>query len=265
MSTVEQFQLEHDGIQVHGVVQGDGPPVLLVHGMPSSRHVWGLVKDHVATRYRVIAMDLPGFGQSTKVALPTLDAFAGWLARVLDHVGEPSAHIVGHSFGGMLSLAFLHRLPSRVRSLVLCDSVGLGPYGGSEGQRRFAAARTREEVRAFLQLLFHDPSCISEALVEGQFAYVTQPGVPEVLERLIARRERWEAQVEASADAIDVPLMVIWGRNDRPVPVAHADRLRHVPGARIVIVDNCGHAPMVERAPEFGAHLLGFLDSVRGN
>jgi pimeloyl-ACP methyl ester carboxylesterase len=265
MSTLEQFQIEHDGIQVHGVVQGDGPPVLLVHGMPSSRHVWGLIKDDIATRYRVIAPDLPGFGQSTKVALPTLDAFAGWLARILDRVGEPSAHIVGHSFGGMLSLAFLHRFAPRVRSLVLCDSVGLGPYGGSEGQRRFAAARTREDVRAFLQTLFHDPGRISDALVEGQLVYVTQPGVPEVLEALISRREGWEAQVEARADAIDVPLMGIWGRNDRPVPVACADRLRRVPGARIVIIENCGHAPMVERAQEFGGHLLRFLDSVRGS
>lgn len=56
--------------------------------------------------------------------------------------------------------------------------------------------------------------------------------------------------------------MVIWGRNDRPVPVAHADRLRHVPGARFVIIENCGHAPMVERPQEFADPLLEFLHSV---
>ena len=264
MPTLEEFQFEHDGIKVCGLVQGSGPPVLMVHGMPSSRNVWALVKDRISTRFRVVAMDLPGFGRSTKVALPSLDAFSDWLARVLDHVGEQSAHVVGHSFGGMLSLAFLTKFPKRVRSLVLCDSVGLGPYGGSEGQRRFAAARTREDVRAFLQRLFHNPDAISDALVEGQLAYVTQPGVPEVLEQLTARRQDWEAQVEAHADMIDVPLMVIWGRNDQLVPVAHADRLRHVPGARFVIIENCGHAPMVERPQEFGEHMLEFLDSVAG-
>ncbi len=84
-----------------------------------------------------------------EVALPSLDAFAGWLDRVLDHVAEQPAHVVGHSFGGMLSMAFLHRYPPRVRSLVPCDSVALGPYGGSEAQPQFAAAGTREEVRAF--------------------------------------------------------------------------------------------------------------------
>jgi len=262
MAAPEPFQIEHDGIQVHGFTQGDGPPVLLVHGMPSSRNVWAQVKDVIASRYRVIAADLPGFGQSTKVALPSLEAFADWLARILDHVGEQTAHVVGHSFGGMLAMAFLHRYPQRVRSLVLSDSVGLGPYGGSEGQRKFAAARTREEVRAFLRALFHDPGGISDALVEGQFAYVTQPGVPEVLERLISRREAWEAQVEAQADAIDVPLLVIWGRNDRPVPVAGAERLRGVPGARFAVIEDCGHAPMVERPREFGDPLLEFLDSV---
>lgn len=262
MPAPEHFEIEHDGVRVRGWVQGEGPPVLLVHGMPSSRNVWALVKDRIAGRYRAIAMDLPGFGESTKVALPTLDAFAGWMARVLDHVGERSAHVVGHSFGGMLSMAFLHEYPARVRSLVLCDSVGLGPYGGSEGQRRFAAARTREEVRAFLERLFHDPGVIADALVEGQLAYVTQPGVPEVLEQLTARRQAWEAQVEARADAIRAPLLVIWGKNDRPVPVTHADRVRHIPGARFAIIDDCGHAPMVERAQEFATHLLEFLDSV---
>lgn len=262
MAAPEPFQVVHDAIQVHGFTQGEGPPVLLVHGMPSSRNVWSLVKDALATRYRVIAMDLPGFGQSTKVALPSLEAFAGWLARILDHVGERSAHVVGHSFGGMLAMAFLHRHPQRARSLVLSDSVALGPYAGSEGQRKFAAARTREEVRAFLSVLFHDPAAISDALLEGQLAYVTQPGVPDVLERLIDRRQAWEAEVEGQADAIDVPLLVVWGRNDRPVPVAHAERLRHVPGVRLAVIDNCGHAPMVERPQEFSARLLEFLDGV---
>lgn len=262
MPTPKEFQVEHDGVQVCGLVQGDGPPVLLVHGMPSSGNVWALVRDRIASRYRAIAVDLPGFGRSTKVALPSLDAFSEWLARTLDHVGESSAHVVGHSFGGMLSMAFLQKFPTRVRSLVLCDSVGLGPYGGGEGQRKFAAARTREDVRAFLQQLFHDPGAIPAPVVEGQFAYVTQPGVPEVLEQLIARRQAWETQVEAQVDSIGVPLLVIWGRNDRPVPVAHADRVRRVKGARVVIIDNCGHAPMVERPQEFATHLRDFLDSV---
>ena len=262
MADSEPFEIEHDGVRVSGYVQGDGPPVLLVHGMPSSRNVWGLVKDDVATRYRVIAMDLPGFGRSTKVALPSLNAFAEWLDRVLGYVGEQSAHVVGHSFGGMLSMAFLHQFPQRVRSLVLVDSVGLGPYAGSEGQRKFAAARTREEIRAFLERLFHDPGAISEALIDGQLSYVTQPRVPEVLRQLTDRRQAWEAHIEAQADSIGVPLLVIWGKNDDPVPVAHADRLRGVPGARFAIIDNCGHAPMVERAHEFSLHLLEFLDNV---
>lgn len=262
MSTPEQLQIEHDGVQMHCVIQGEGPPVLLVHGMPSSLNVWALIKDRLATRYRVIAMDLPGFGQSSKVALPTLKAYTGWLARLLDRVGEPSAHVVGQSFGGMISLALLYDYPERVRSLVLSDSVGLGPYEGGEMQRRFIAARTRDDVRAWVRLVVHDPACISDAVVDGQFAYLKQPDVPRVLEQLISLRPAWEAYVESRLDKVNLPLLVMWGRHDRMVPVSLADRLRHVPGARFVVFENCGHAPMVEQPQEFGTHLLDFLDDV---
>lgn len=262
MSAPELFQIEHDNVRMHGLVQGKGEPVLLVHGVPSSLGLWALTKDRIASRHQVIAMDLPGFGQSTKVALPSLDAFTEWLARLLDHLHVPSAHVVAHSFGGMICLAFLARYPQRVRSLVLSDSVGLGPYTGGEFQQRIAAARTRDEIRSALRLNFHDPAFIVDPIVEGYFAYLNQPGVPGLLAELNAHRSAWEASVAAHLDTIKLPLLLMWGRNDRSVPVGNAERLRRVPGVRTVIFDDCGHAPMVEKAQEFVAHLLDFLDEV---
>lgn len=263
MSTPEPFQIEHGNVRMHGFVQGSGEPVLLVHGVPSSLGLWAMIKDRVASRHKVIAMDLPGFGQSTKVALPSLEAFTDWLVRLLDYLHVPSAHVVAHSFGGMICLALLGRHSQRVRSLVLSDSIGLGPYTGGEFQRLIAAARTRDEIRSALRLNFHNPAFIVDPIVEGYFAYLNQPGVPQVLAELNARRSAWEASVAAHLDAIEVPLLVMWGRNDRSVPAGNAERLRRVPGARVVVLDDCGHAPMVEKAQEFGTHLLGFLDGVR--
>lgn len=262
MSSPQAFQIEHDGVRMHGLVQGTGEPVLLVHGVPSSLGLWALIRDRVASRHQVVAMDLPGFGQSTKVALPSLDAFTDWLARLLDHLRVPSAHVVAHSFGGMICLAFLGKHPQRVRSLVLSDAVGLGPYTGGEFQQRIAAARTRDEIREALRLNFHNPAFIVDPIVEGYYAYLNQPGVPELLAELNGRRPTWEASVAPYLDAIRLPLLVLWGRNDRSVPVGNAERLRRVPGARTVIFDDCGHAPMVEKAQEFGTHLLDFLDGV---
>jgi pimeloyl-ACP methyl ester carboxylesterase len=262
MSSPEQFQIEHSGVRMQGLVQGTGEPVLLVHGMPSSLNVWRFILDRVASRYRVIAMDLPGFGQSTKVALPSLDAFADWLVRVLDHFSLPSAHIVGHSFGGLISLALLDRQPQRLRSLVLSDTVGLGPYTGGEFQRLVATARTADDIRSALHWTIHDPRFISQPLVDGYVAYVNQPGVPALLEKLTAQRPEWESYISTTLEKIKLPLLVMWGRDDRSVAVELADRLRHVPGARFVVFDNCGHAPMVERAEDFGTHLLDFLDGV---
>jgi pimeloyl-ACP methyl ester carboxylesterase len=130
MAEMDTLFVEHDGLRMRAITLGRGEPVMLIHGMPVSLEVWGATLEPLAAEFQVLAMDLPGFGQSSKVALPRLEDFADWLARLLDQLALERVHVVGHSFGGLVALDFCMEHRARVRSLVLVDAVGLGPYTG---------------------------------------------------------------------------------------------------------------------------------------
>ena len=251
--------LEYEGVSVRVVSLGAGDPVLLVHGFASSLDAWGRNRAALARSYHVVCLDLPGFGQSSKVALERLEDFTGWLARVLDHFGLPWAHVVGHSFGGMLSAAFALEQPQRVRSLALVDSAGLGPRHSARYHEELTGGRTRDDARKALEEAFHDPASIPDSAVERAFAYFSEPGVQQLIPHLDRIRQAWDAHVQARIDQIGVPMLVVWGREDRMIPVANAERVRDLPNARIVVLGDCGHVPQVEAADAFNAHLLEHL------
>jgi pyruvate dehydrogenase E2 component (dihydrolipoyllysine-residue acetyltransferase) len=257
-------RLEHEGVSVRVIALGAGDPVLLVHGFASSLDAWGRNREALARSYRVVALDLPGFGQSSKVAMERLEDFTGWLGRVLDHFRMPWAHVVGHSFGGMLSAAFALEQPHRVRSLVLVDSAGLGPRSSASFHQTVDRARTRDDARKALEAAFHDPGSIPEAAVDRTFAYLSEPGVQGLLAHLERIRPAWDRSVQTRIDRIAVPLLVIWGREDRMYPVANADRVRGMPNARVIVLEHCAHVPQVEAAEQVNAHLLEHLAGVTG-
>jgi pimeloyl-ACP methyl ester carboxylesterase len=236
------------GKQVQYLVAGKGEPVVLVHGLAGSTHWWLRNLRVLARRYRVYALDLPGFGAMGWQAPDGRSRFvlaeaASWVRAWMRAVGLRQAHLVGHSMGGYIAMRLAARHPELVRRLALVAPAGM-PMGrsllGKAWPLLLAAART---APTFLPVLAYD------ALRAGPLT-LARAGY-----ELLAQDVREEAQ------RIQAPTLLLWGRRDPLVPPALGEALRlHIPNARLLYLERAGHVPMYERAPQFNTALLGFLD-----
>jgi pyruvate dehydrogenase E2 component (dihydrolipoamide acetyltransferase) len=235
----------------------DGDVVLLVHGFGGDRNSWLFLQEPLAARFRVYALDLPGHGTSAKDVGDVADGPAGVLADavtgVLDALGADRAHLVGHSMGGAVALAFAARDPARVASLTLIAPSGFGSEINAGYLRGFAGAQTRRELKPVVGQLFADESLVTRQLVDDLLAYKRLDGVAEALHALLdtvlldgdAQRQDSPAALAAVGGA--VPVTVIWGREDRIIPPAQADA---VTGATRHLIDGAGHMPHMEKPAE---------------
>jgi pyruvate dehydrogenase E2 component (dihydrolipoamide acetyltransferase) len=219
--------------------------------------------DALARRYRVMAIDLPGFGASTKVALGSLEQFENFLAYLLESQGLTSAHVVGHSFGGLLALGLALDQPHLVRSLTVLATAGMGPTT-TDFRSKMVTAQSREEIRQAVSMAFHDPVRFNDVIdrsVEVQLAYRAEAGVLALLAKLGATTDAWISAVQSRLAEIKVPMLVLWGTQDRATPAAHADRVRGLPNAEVHLFEGAGHAAQLEAADAFNVRLLAFLDA----
>jgi pyruvate dehydrogenase E2 component (dihydrolipoamide acetyltransferase) len=235
----------------------DGDVVLLVHGFGGDRNSWLFLQEPLAARFRVYALDLPGHGTSAKdvgdVADGPADVLADAVTGVLDALGADRAHLVGHSMGGAVALAVAARDPARVASLTLIAPSGFGSEINAGYLRGFAGAQTRRELKPVVGQLFADESLVTRQLVDDLLAYKRLDGVAEALHALLdtvlldgdAQRQGSPAALAAVGGA--VPVTVIWGREDRIIPPAHADA---VTGATRHLIDGAGHMPHMEKPAE---------------
>ncbi len=262
MVTLREFHVEHEDVRMRVLTAGEGAPLLLVHGYGGSAESWYFNTESLAEHYRVYAMDLPGFGLSTKVALSGPDGFAGWLERLLEHQGLASAHVAGNSMGGAVALALALSRPERVRSVILVDPLGLGPLGTTDFQKRMIGARDAKDLRELFALIVRDPGIVTDAMLERQLAVRALPGAVEVLAQLGPRLEGWAAAYRGRLSEIPVPQLVVWGRHDRIIPAANAAAADGVAQARVHIFEDCGHIPQIEDPGAFNALVQEFLEAV---
>jgi pyruvate dehydrogenase E2 component (dihydrolipoamide acetyltransferase) len=230
----------------------DGDVVLLIHGYGGDRNSWLFLQEPLAARHRVYALDLPGHGTSSKdVGDGSVGVLADAVVGVLDSIGAGRAHLVGHSLGGAVAVAAATRNPRRIGSLTLIAPSGFGPEINAGYLRGFADAQTRRELKPVVGQLFADESLVTRQVVDDLLAYKRLDGVDEALHALLGALLLPEGGTQA-ADATAavaalggaVPVTVIWGRDDRVIPAAHAEA---VAGAVRVLVDGAGHMPHMER------------------
>jgi pyruvate dehydrogenase E2 component (dihydrolipoamide acetyltransferase) len=234
----------------------DGDVILLVHGYGGDRNSWLFLQEPLAARHRVYALDLPGHGTSAKdVGDGTLEMLADAVSGVLEAVGAERAHLVGHSLGGAVALAFAARDPGRVASLTLIAPAGFGAEINAGYLRGFADAQSRRELKPVVVQLFADESLVTRQLVDDLLAYKRLDGVDQALHALAdtlldgdVQRGDSAALLAAVGDAM--PVTVVWGRADQVIPAAQAES---VAGAVRHLVDGAGHMPHMERPTEVQA------------
>jgi pimeloyl-ACP methyl ester carboxylesterase len=244
-------------------VHGDGPPLVLVHGVATSRSVWRHVLPELAQRHLVVTPDLPGFGASP----PTGRGFV--LEEVADALADALApfapfDLLGNSLGGAVTLVLAERRPELVRRLILAAPAGMVPHrapvpavaGGVTPvlvtARRYAGpplARSALARRLLIGNIVADP-------------VGTTAGEARTLMRASAGSKRIGAAITTVAAAdlrprlarLDVPLAFLWGAHDRVFPLAVLPGLRAlVPDARAEVIAAAGHVPQIDRPADFVA------------
>lgn len=262
-----------DGLSTHYLEAGAGDPVILLHGGEfgaSAEIAWEKTIPALAQRFRVLAPDMLGFGQSAKV----VDFTDGrgmrirHVARFCEHLGLSSAHFVGNSMGAINlfvdATGDAPRLPMRSLTAIC---------GGGEIQRNrhvdalYDYDATLPAMRRIVEALFTDPRFTDESYVQRRYESSLVPGAWEALAAARFRRPGAPPPPSPSTDRdyrrITVPVLVLEGGSDKLLPAGWAEQIAaRIAGGRSAVVDNAGHCPQLEQPELVNALLLNFLGSV---
>ena len=265
MDTLQYLFTEVGGLRVRYADRGFGDSVvLLLHGFGGDLDNWMFNLDSLAEKHRLLALDLPGHGQSVKTNVdPSLSGMATFVRKFLDVLSVSSVHVVGHSMGGAIAMQLASDSPETVKSLGLICSAGLGPDINSDYLRGFVEAQSQQELKLVLEQLFADESLVNLQLVNNLLNYKRMDGVEASLnalsETLISAGE--QTFLTDNIVASGIPVLVIWGKQDRIIPVSHAQNFSAAGGycVEVEIFDSAGHMVQMEKAYEVNRSLLNFL------
>lgn len=263
--TLQYLFTEVGGLRVRYADRGFGDSVvLLLHGFGGDLDNWMFNLDSLAEKHRLLALDLPGHGQSVKTNVdPSLSGMATFVRKFLDVLSVSSLHVVGHSMGGAIAMQLASDSPKTVKSLGLICSAGLGPDINSDYLRGFVEAQSQQELKLVLQQLFVDESLVNLQLVNDLLNYKRMDGVEATLkalsETLISAGE--QTSLTDNIVSSGIPVLVIWGKQDRIIPVSHAQNYSVAGGScvEVEIFDSAGHMVQMEKAYDVNRSLLNFL------
>ncbi|MCW2947023.1 MAG: hydrolase [Actinoallomurus sp.] len=273
----------HDihGYQRAFLMAGNGPPLLLIHGIGDSSDTWLEVLPQLARRYTVIAPDLLGHGRSAKPRADySIAAYACGMRDLLSVLDVDRVSVVGHSLGGGIAMQFAYQFPERCERLVLVGSGGIGQevhpllrVAAAPGAELGLPVATSAPARTALRL--------AAPVLRATGGMRLGPDFHYVLERYCALRSRTARQaflrtLRAGVDvrgqvitmldrcylAAGMPTLIIWGRRDRVIPVRHA-YVGHaaMPGSELEIFERAGHFPHHDAPDRFAAVVENFLDA----
>ncbi|HYN95196.1 MAG TPA: alpha/beta fold hydrolase [Pilimelia sp.] len=259
-----------NGITIGYDDAGAGEPLLLVHGHPFDRSMWGpQVAAFAGDRWRVVAPDLRGYGETTVVPGTTpLSTFTGDLAALLDHLGIARVVLGGLSMGGQIVMEFYRLHPDRVRALVLADTFPAAETeAGRAGRYALADRLLAEGMRGYADEVL--PLMVAPANIAAlpavaahvrRMMYAAPAAGAAAALRGRAERPDYRGVLAAAS----VPAMVVVGREDEFTPVADAEDMhRLIAGSVLAVVEGAAHMPNLERPAEFNGLLRSFLDRLR--
>ncbi|NBA95101.1 acetoin dehydrogenase dihydrolipoyllysine-residue acetyltransferase subunit [Pseudomonas sp. R5(2019)] len=251
-------KVEIDGRMLRYFDRGEGgTPLVLVHGFGGDLNNWLFNHEPLATGRRVIALDLPGHGESGKVLQKgDLDELSEAVLALLDHLDIERAHFVGHSMGGAVSLNLARLAPARAASLTLIASAGLGPDINGSYLQGFVDASNRNALKPQLVQLFSDPALVNRQMLEDMLKFKRLEGVDTALRQLLGNLfEGGQQRQGLRAVVAQQPSLVIWGERDAIIPAAHAQGL----SAQIHVLAGQGHMVQMEAADEVNRLILAFI------
>jgi 2-hydroxy-6-oxonona-2,4-dienedioate hydrolase len=237
---------------------GQGSAVILLHGLGTSSEIWAQNIGPLSAQYHVYALDQIGFGHSDKPLLDyTIGTFVDFLEGFMQAQQISQATLVGSSLGGWIAIDFAVQHPEMVSKLVLANSAGL-PFDQPPGVELNPSSLAG--MRQVLEAIFYNKQMVNDEFARYAFTKHMQDNDGYTIQRTLAGFSSKNQFEDKKLASIHTPTLVIWGRNDELIPLAKGEQLQKgIPGAKLVVVDQCGHFPHVEKASEFNQKVLQFL------
>ena len=268
LNTASKF-ITIDGINVHYRDEGQGDPVLLIHGTGASLHTWDAWAEELSKSYRVIRLDLPAYGLTgadpQKRYLST--DYVALINKLTQALGIERLHLVGNSLGGMVAWLYASTYPDAVDRLVLIDPSGF-PLDQTPAVIQLAKLPVfnlflryftpKAFIRKNLKEVFYNDALITDAMVDRYYDLTCFEGNRQAfIDRAKIEREDYTHLL----GSIHAATLILWGENDAWIPVTDAARFKNaIPQSQVYIMPNTGHVPMEERPQESLSIALAFLE-----
>ena len=262
-------------VTIHGhrrafVKTGSGPVLLLLHGLGCDHTTWSPVIDALAKRYTVIAPDLLGHGASAKPRADySVGGYANGMRDLITVLGIDKVTVVGHSFGGGVAMQFAYQFPDRTERMMLVSSGGLGPEVtpgiraiSTPGFHQVMGLLTMPGVRHIgvvgMKALAATGWKVTHDLDEVADIYDSfkDPDARAAIAHVVRAVVDWRGQIVTMADRAyltdALPMAVVWGRDDKVIPVRHASNAAALaPKTRVEVLPNAGHFPHKDHPEQF--------------
>ena len=263
--------MDIDGLMVHYRDEGKGYPFLLVHGTFSSLHTFDAWTRVLKENYRVIRLDLPGFGLTgpTPDGKYTMNYYLVFLEKFLKKLSVKECHVAGSSLGGWLAWELYLAYPELITKLVLIGAAGY--FLDQRLPLPILMAQTpvikkfvkhvlpKGLVYRFLREVYGDPDKVTDDLVERYYDLVMVKGNREAFISLV--NTKYEIHAEKVKE-IKVPTLILWGKEDMWVSVKNADAFHaDIKNSKLIVYDGVGHVPMEEIPVQTAADTIAFLEN----
>src|ERR1051326_1457098 len=267
-------QVIHRYLQVGGVKArisegGSGVPLLLIHGLGGPR-TWQRVLEPLSQRFHLMAVDLPGFGETEcQAGSYSTGEYAGFLLELLERVEAPKVVLCGISWGGEVAVRVADLNPGRVERLILLCSSGFRrrPFAASQPFRRLVSAflsgvvfRSRGMVDFFSRRSYYSIVSRPPELCDQFIADLERPGRKAAWSHALLSALKGDPEFKSRVSRLSMPLLVVWGKNDAIVPVRHAlEFQRQRPDLTLELFSECGHSIPLEKPRELVRVLEMFI------
>lgn len=259
---MENRYLQIGDIRIRYLDQGSGQAVVLVHGLGGSIESWANNIEGLSKEIRVIAIDLPGFGQSDKPKMNyTIKFYRDFLTAFVERLRLRTTSITGSSLGGQIAAELAIARPDLVQKLVLISPAGALPksFKGSPALRRYVKvteARSAEQVK---QALFAvDGKPVDDAYAQMVFERLSMPGAGEAFLSALMGSAR-ASRLNSRLQRIRAPTLLLWGKEDAMIPIKFIEPFVKMKNCRIIMLEGCGHRPHVEKPDLFNRIVIDFL------
>jgi pimeloyl-ACP methyl ester carboxylesterase len=263
--------IELDGHKTHYIEKGQGETLILIHGFVYDTNLWEKNIDVLAQQYHVYAIDLWGFGFSTKQILDFgYGLYAKQLKLFMDHLGLDQAHLAGQSMGGGTIIEFTVNNPERVNKLILVNCAGMPnpiPLMGRffnlpKVGEFFLGLKTNFIRRNVLQdLFFYDNSLVTQQYAEKVLLHHKIEGATAAMLK-VQRGDFFDKLLEQinKLGQMNKAILIVWGKQDKALPIERGEKMHQIlTGSRFEVLDHAGHVSNDEQAAKFNQLALEFL------